>query len=81
MAVIPLHLLGYSMSVAKGRDVDKPRNLAKSVTVEYGISRGIRKLCHDLKSLTFQHTVKKPKIIDSKVAIKILIAYLIYLQY
>ena len=34
LAVIPLQLLGYYMSVAKGLDVDKPRNLAKSVTVE-----------------------------------------------
>ena len=34
LAVIPLQLLGYYVSVAKGRDVDKPRNLAKSVTVE-----------------------------------------------
>ena len=32
--VIPLQLLGYYVSVAKGLDVDKPRNLAKSVTVE-----------------------------------------------
>ncbi|MDD7515632.1 glutamine--fructose-6-phosphate transaminase (isomerizing) [Ruminococcus flavefaciens] len=34
LAVIPLQLLGYYVSVAKGYDVDKPRNLAKSVTVE-----------------------------------------------
>ena len=34
LAVIPLQLLGYFVSVAKGLDVDKPRNLAKSVTVE-----------------------------------------------
>ena len=34
LAVIPLQLLGYSMSVGRGLDVDKPRNLAKSVTVE-----------------------------------------------
>ena len=34
LAVIPLLLLGYYISVAKGLDVDKPRNLAKSVTVE-----------------------------------------------
>ena len=34
LAVIPLQLLGYYVSVAKGLDVDKPRNLAKSVTVE-----------------------------------------------
>lgn len=34
LLVIPLQLLGYYISVAKGLDVDKPRNLAKSVTVE-----------------------------------------------
>ena len=34
LAVVPLQLLGYYVSVAKGLDVDKPRNLAKSVTVE-----------------------------------------------
>ena len=34
LAVIPLQLLGYYTSVARGLDVDKPRNLAKSVTVE-----------------------------------------------
>ncbi len=34
LAVIPLQLLGYYVSVAKGLDVDKSRNLAKSVTVE-----------------------------------------------
>lgn len=34
LAVIPLQLLGYYVSVTKGLDVDKPRNLAKSVTVE-----------------------------------------------
>ena len=34
LAVIPLQLLGYYVSVAKGLDVDKPRNLAKSVTGE-----------------------------------------------
>ena len=34
LAVIPLQLLGYYISVAKGLDVDKPRNLAESVTVE-----------------------------------------------
>ena len=32
LAVIPLQLMGYYVSVAKGLDVDKPRNLAKSVT-------------------------------------------------
>ena len=34
LAVVPLQLLGYYVSVSKGLDVDKPRNLAKSVTVE-----------------------------------------------
>ena len=34
LAAIPLQLLGYYISVARGLDVDKPRNLAKSVTVE-----------------------------------------------
>ena len=34
LAIIPLQLLGYYVSVEKGLDVDKPRNLAKSVTVE-----------------------------------------------
>ena len=34
LAVIPLQLLSYYVSIGKGFDVDKPRNLAKSVTVE-----------------------------------------------
>jgi hypothetical protein len=34
LAIIPLQLIGYYLAVAKGLDVDKPRNLAKSVTVE-----------------------------------------------
>lgn len=34
LAVVPLQLLAYYVSLAKGLDVDKPRNLAKSVTVE-----------------------------------------------
>ncbi|KAF1085063.1 Glutamine--fructose-6-phosphate aminotransferase (isomerizing) [Sporotomaculum syntrophicum] len=34
LAVIPLQLLAYHMAVARGCDVDQPRNLAKSVTVE-----------------------------------------------
>ncbi len=34
LAVIPMQLLAYYMAVSKGCDVDKPRNLAKSVTVE-----------------------------------------------
>jgi len=32
--VVPLQLLAYHMAVLKGTDVDQPRNLAKSVTVE-----------------------------------------------
>ena len=34
IAVLPLQLLAYEMAVARGTDVDQPRNLAKSVTVE-----------------------------------------------
>jgi len=34
VAIIPLQLLAYHMAVLRGCDVDKPRNLAKSVTVE-----------------------------------------------
>ena len=34
IAVIPLQLFAYYMAIQKGCDVDKPRNLAKSVTVE-----------------------------------------------
>ena len=34
LAIIPLQLLGYYIAVGRGCDVDKPRNLAKSVTVE-----------------------------------------------
>ncbi len=34
LAVVPLQIIGYYISVARGLDVDKPRNLAKSVTVE-----------------------------------------------
>ena len=34
LATIPLQLLAYHIAVGLGRDVDKPRNLAKSVTVE-----------------------------------------------
>ncbi|MDR0394266.1 MAG: glutamine--fructose-6-phosphate transaminase (isomerizing) [Tannerella sp.] len=33
-AIVPLQLLAYHIAVCKGRDVDRPRNLAKSVTVE-----------------------------------------------
>jgi glucosamine--fructose-6-phosphate aminotransferase (isomerizing) len=34
LSVIPLQLLAYYIAVARGCDVDKPKNLAKSVTVE-----------------------------------------------
>ena len=34
LAVIPLQVISYEMAVARGNDVDQPRNLAKSVTVE-----------------------------------------------
>jgi glucosamine--fructose-6-phosphate aminotransferase (isomerizing) len=34
VTVVPLQLIAYYVSVSKGLDVDKPRNLAKSVTVE-----------------------------------------------
>ena len=34
LAIIPLQLFGYYVAIGKGCDVDKPRNLAKSVTVE-----------------------------------------------
>ncbi len=34
LAVIPIQLLAYHAAVARGCDVDKPRNLAKCVTVE-----------------------------------------------
>lgn len=34
ITIIPLQLLAYHVAVCKGKDVDKPRNLAKSVTVE-----------------------------------------------
>jgi glucosamine--fructose-6-phosphate aminotransferase (isomerizing) len=34
LAIVPLQLLGYHIAVLRGCDVDKPRNLAKSVTVE-----------------------------------------------
>jgi len=34
LTVIPLQLLSYHAAVLRGHDVDKPRNLAKSVTVE-----------------------------------------------
>jgi glucosamine--fructose-6-phosphate aminotransferase (isomerizing) len=34
VTVVPLQLLAYHTAVRLGRDVDKPRNLAKSVTVE-----------------------------------------------
>jgi len=34
LTVVPLQLLAYYAAVARGCDVDRPRNLAKSVTVE-----------------------------------------------
>lgn len=34
LAIIPLQLLAYQLAVLRGRNVDQPRNLAKSVTVE-----------------------------------------------
>lgn len=34
IATIPLQLLAYHIAVCKGKNVDQPRNLAKSVTVE-----------------------------------------------
>ena len=34
LTVIPLQLLSYAIADAKGTDIDQPRNLAKSVTVE-----------------------------------------------
>ena len=34
VATIPLQLLAYYVAVCKGKNVDQPRNLAKSVTVE-----------------------------------------------
>jgi glutamine---fructose-6-phosphate transaminase (isomerizing) len=34
LAIIPLQLFAYHVAVARGTDVDQPRNLAKSVTVE-----------------------------------------------
>jgi glucosamine--fructose-6-phosphate aminotransferase (isomerizing) len=34
LATIPLQLLAYNVALKKGYDIDKPRNLAKSVTVE-----------------------------------------------
>jgi glucosamine--fructose-6-phosphate aminotransferase (isomerizing) len=34
IAILPLQLLAYEVAVSRGTDVDQPRNLAKSVTVE-----------------------------------------------
>jgi glucosamine--fructose-6-phosphate aminotransferase (isomerizing) len=34
LAVVPLHIFAMELAAAKGLDVDQPRNLAKSVTVE-----------------------------------------------
>jgi glucosamine--fructose-6-phosphate aminotransferase (isomerizing) len=34
LSVVPLQVIAYEMAIARGNDVDQPRNLAKSVTVE-----------------------------------------------
>jgi len=34
LSVVPLHLFAYHLANLLGREIDKPRNLAKSVTVE-----------------------------------------------
>ncbi|GAG40459.1 unnamed protein product, partial [marine sediment metagenome] len=34
VSIVPLHLLAYHLAVKRGKDPDKPRNLAKSVTVK-----------------------------------------------
>jgi glucosamine--fructose-6-phosphate aminotransferase (isomerizing) len=34
LAIVPLQLFAYHTAIARGTDVDQPRNLAKSVTVE-----------------------------------------------
>jgi glucosamine--fructose-6-phosphate aminotransferase (isomerizing) len=34
LAIVPLQVFAYEMAIARGNDVDQPRNLAKSVTVE-----------------------------------------------
>ena len=34
LATVPLQVFAYEMSITRGNDVDQPRNLAKSVTVE-----------------------------------------------
>jgi glucosamine--fructose-6-phosphate aminotransferase (isomerizing) len=34
ISIVPLQLLAYEVAVSRGTDVDQPRNLAKSVTVE-----------------------------------------------
>ncbi len=41
LTVVPLQLLAYHAAVIRGKDVDKPRNLATSVTVDLG-DRGSR---------------------------------------
>ena len=48
LSVVPLQLLAYHAAVARGCNVDKPRNLAKSVTVEYTYGRRDcrRTACH-----------------------------------
>ena len=42
LASVPLQLLAYYIAVKRGANVDQPRNLAKSVTVEYGHGAGVR---------------------------------------
>lgn len=34
LSIVPMQVFAYEMAVARGNDVDQPRNLAKSVTVE-----------------------------------------------
>jgi glucosamine--fructose-6-phosphate aminotransferase (isomerizing) len=34
LSIVPLQLLAYHVAAARGHDIDQPRNLAKSVTVE-----------------------------------------------
>ena len=50
LTVVPLQLMGYYISVAKGLDVDKPRNLAKSVTVEQNTVRNPDPLVKSMES-------------------------------
>jgi glucosamine--fructose-6-phosphate aminotransferase (isomerizing) len=45
---VPVQLLAYHVAVAKGTDVDQPRNLAKSVTVELGNSQQLSLEMHKI---------------------------------